>query len=202
MSLNPSFSQEPIREVGLAVTLAPESEHRVRPALDLAPDAAGEVHAEEGKSRVGDGVDEVPAQAASFGDQLVVLPPERHDARRGFESGEARDTVAVQPGAVNDARRPELPAARRHDHVSVALTNSRHARLELEERKLEADLIDACLSECDQDWVALARQVRKKKFGSDLPADFKEAARQMHFLQYRGFESGQIQRAVEPHGDD
>ncbi len=75
-------------------------------------------------------------------------------------------------------------------------------RLELEERKLEADLIDACLSECDQDWVALARQVRKKKFGSDLPADFKEAARQMHFLQYRGFESGQIQRAVEPHGDD
>jgi len=75
-------------------------------------------------------------------------------------------------------------------------------RLELEERKLEAGLIDACLSECDQDWEAMARQVREKKYGSDLPADFKEKARQMRFLQYRGFESGQIQRAVALHGND
>ncbi len=74
-------------------------------------------------------------------------------------------------------------------------------RLELEERKLEAGLIDECLSECDQDWVAMARQIREKKFGPDLPADFKEKARQMRFLQYRGFEPGQIQRAVAPHGD-
>ncbi len=75
-------------------------------------------------------------------------------------------------------------------------------RLELEERKLEAGLIDECLLKCDQDWLAMARQVREKKFGSDLPADFKEKARQMRFLQYRGFETGQIQRAVAAHGDD
>ncbi len=75
-------------------------------------------------------------------------------------------------------------------------------RIELEERKLEAGLIDELLSKCDQDWVAMARQVREKKFGPDLPADFKEKARQMRFLQYRGFEPGQIQRAVAPHGDD
>ncbi len=74
-------------------------------------------------------------------------------------------------------------------------------RLELEERKLEAGLIDECLSACDQDWVAMARQVREKKFGPDLPAGFKEKSRQMRFLQYRGFEPGQIQPAVAPHGD-
>ncbi len=75
-------------------------------------------------------------------------------------------------------------------------------RIDLEERNLEAGLIDELLSKCDQDWVAMARQVREKKFGPDLPADFKEKARQMRFLQYRGFEPGQIQRAVAPHGDD
>jgi len=75
-------------------------------------------------------------------------------------------------------------------------------RLEFEERRLEAGLVDEVLSACDEDWVAMARQIREKKFGPGLPADFKEKARQMRFLQYRGFEPGQIQSAVNPHGDD
>ncbi len=76
------------------------------------------------------------------------------------------------------------------------------ARLELQERRLEASLVDEILSECDANWVAMARQVREKKFGPELPADFKEKARQMRFLQQRGFEPGQIQAAVASHGDD
>lgn len=75
-------------------------------------------------------------------------------------------------------------------------------RLELDERKLEAGLVDELLSERDQDWVAMARQTREKKFGPDFPAVFKEKARQMRFLQYRGFEPGQIQAAVVPDGDE
>jgi regulatory protein len=74
-------------------------------------------------------------------------------------------------------------------------------RLDLEERKLEASLVDEILSGCDANWVAMARQVREKKFGHELPADFKEKARQMRFLQQRGFESGQIQAAVASHAD-
>ncbi len=74
-------------------------------------------------------------------------------------------------------------------------------RLDLGERKLEAGLIDELLSECDEDWRALARQTREKKFGVELPVEFKEKARQMRFLQYRGFESGQIQAAIAPRGD-
>jgi len=69
-------------------------------------------------------------------------------------------------------------------------------RLELEERRLDSGLIDEVLSECEEDWCAMARQIREKKFGPDLPADFKERARQMRFLQYRGFEPGQIQAAM------
>jgi len=75
-------------------------------------------------------------------------------------------------------------------------------RQELGERGLNAGLIDGVLEDVTEDWFELARQVRRKKFGSDLPRDFKEKARQMRFLQYRGFESGHIQAAISPHGED
>ena len=31
------------------------------------------------------------------------------------------------------------------------------------------------------------QQVREKKFGADLPGEYAERAKQMRFLQYRGF---------------
>jgi regulatory protein len=75
-------------------------------------------------------------------------------------------------------------------------------RLDLDERKLESSLIDELLSECSEDWIAMAQQIRKKKFGPKLPVEFKEKARQMSFLQYRGFESNQIQAAIMSHGQE
>jgi regulatory protein len=75
-------------------------------------------------------------------------------------------------------------------------------RQELGERGLNAGMIEAVLEDVAEDWCALARQVRDKKFGPGLPRDFKEKARQMRFLQYRGFDSEHIQAAVSPHGDD
>ncbi len=75
-------------------------------------------------------------------------------------------------------------------------------RQELGERGLNAGMIEAVLEDVAEDWNALARQVRDKKFGPGLPRDFKEKARQMRFLQYRGFDADHIQAAVSPHGDD
>lgn len=40
------------------------------------------------------------------------------------------------------------------------------------------------------DWLALAVEARVKKYGDALPKDAKEKARQLRFLQYRGFEMG------------
>ncbi len=74
-------------------------------------------------------------------------------------------------------------------------------RIELEDRRVESGLVAEILSQCDEDWIAMARQVRAKKFGPELPPDFREKARQMRFLQQRGFESGQIQSAVTSHED-
>jgi len=72
---------------------------------------------------------------------------------------------------------------------------------ELGERGIPAGLIDEILAESSEDWHSLAREVRVKKFGRALPADFKDKARQMRFLQYRGFEPDQIQHAVSAHAE-
>jgi len=73
---------------------------------------------------------------------------------------------------------------------------------ELKERGLRPSAIEDALAEVGQDWFELARHVRTRKFGDALPGDFTEKARQMRFLQYRGFEAEQIQAAVRAHGDD
>ncbi len=74
-------------------------------------------------------------------------------------------------------------------------------RADLREKGVTSSLIHAGLEGANQDWYALAVDVRLKKFGSDTPANFKEKARQMRFLQSRGFESDHISVAVSASGD-
>ena len=45
------------------------------------------------------------------------------------------------------------------------------------------------------DWFELAKEVRKKKFGQNLPLDYKTQAKQKRFLQSRGFGFDQINKA-------
>ena len=69
-------------------------------------------------------------------------------------------------------------------------------RADLRARGVAGSEIDAAIEQAGQDWYSLARDVRLKKFGSDTPFEFKEKARQMRFLQSRGFEPDQVQAAV------
>ena len=69
-------------------------------------------------------------------------------------------------------------------------------RADLRQRGVAAALIDAALIEADQDWHEIALEVRVRKFGTGRTGDFKEKARQMRFLQSRGFEQDQIRSAV------
>ena len=75
-------------------------------------------------------------------------------------------------------------------------------RAELRERGVDTGLIHESMSEAQNDWFELARQVREKRFGHALPGDFKERAKQMRFLQYRGFDSAQIHAALETEYQD
>ena len=54
---------------------------------------------------------------------------------------------------------------------------------------------EMAIDESAADWHGLARNVRLRKFGAGEPADFKAKAKQMRFLQYRGFEQDHIQSA-------
>lgn len=46
-------------------------------------------------------------------------------------------------------------------------------------------------------WLKLATQARTKKYGDTIPATPKEKARQLRFLQYRGFEMGVCLEALK-----
>jgi len=63
---------------------------------------------------------------------------------------------------------------------------------ELRGRGIDVDLVDACIDSYGEQWLELVREVREKKFGRPLPADFRERSRQMRFLQQRGFTSAQV----------
>jgi len=72
-------------------------------------------------------------------------------------------------------------------------------RMELKRRGLAGELIRRYLDVGSQTWANLASEVRQRKFGANMPDDFSEKARQMRFLEYRGFTGDQIRSAV---GDD
>jgi len=46
------------------------------------------------------------------------------------------------------------------------------------------------------DWQTLAAEVRRRKFGAQAPREWSERARQMRFLQYRGFSGDHVAHAL------
>ena len=70
-------------------------------------------------------------------------------------------------------------------------------RAELAQRGVADAEVEGALHEADVDWLATIRAVRRKRFGPSPPRDYLERARQARFLEYRGFDSGQIRAALE-----
>ena len=60
-------------------------------------------------------------------------------------------------------------------------------KAELRERGLSDEQIEQALQELVIDWCEVASEVLEKKFGPEPPADVKEKARRLRFMQYRGF---------------
>jgi regulatory protein len=67
---------------------------------------------------------------------------------------------------------------------------------ELRERGVSEKIQATWLDFTDPQWLERVAQVRSKRFGDDLPGDYKERARQARFLQYRGFTTDQIKQAL------
>ena len=114
--------------------------------------------------------------------------------RFGFDADVADDAVAqlVDDGLQSDTRFAEAFIRSR---ISQGKGQTK-IRAELREHGLNDGVIEDGLEDAEQDWFALAIDVRLKKFGAEPPDGFKEKARQMRFLQSRGFDTDQIQVAV------
>ena len=61
-----------------------------------------------------------------------------------------------------------------------------------QKKNLETHYLNDAFNACEIDWFTLAKEVRNKKFGSDVPGEWKDKAKQMRFMQTRGFELDQI----------
>lgn len=82
---------------------------------------------------------------------------------------------------LSDARTAEQVVQQRRSRFGT-----RRITHELREKGISEELITAALPELKERELAVAREIWQKKFGS-LPQDAKEKAKQMRFLQARGF---------------
>ena len=114
-------------------------------------------------------------------------------ADKGFDRGIAEQAVCqlTDEGLQSDARFAESFVQSRINQGKGPV----RIRMDLGQRGISDTTIEIAIEDADPDWRALAREQRQKKFGAAAPSDFKEKARQMRFLQYRGFEQDHIQSA-------
>ncbi|UOG90531.1 MAG: recombination regulator RecX [Candidatus Thiothrix sulfatifontis] len=68
---------------------------------------------------------------------------------------------------------------------------------ELREHGVDDATAAQALAEADVDWHDLACEQRIKKFGGEIPADYKERARQSRFLAGCGFYTDAIKAAFQ-----
>ncbi len=123
-----------------------------------------------------------------------VLELRRKLAQRGFGDG-LLETVLddlVTHNLLSDHRFAEVYARTRIERGYGPL----RIRAELRERGIDAALAAAALEAEAPDWTECAREARLRRFGEDAPADYREKARQMRFLQQRGFDGDQIRAAL------
>ena len=77
----------------------------------------------------------------------------------------------------------------------------RRIEQELKQRGVEQSLVRSALQSAEVDWDELACDTRRKKFRGK-PGDAQERAKQMRFLEYRGFDAAQIRQALKQAATD
>ena len=61
-----------------------------------------------------------------------------------------------------------------------------------QQRGVNRELVEALLTQQQVDWRARCREVHQRKFGDTAPADRKQWAKRVRYLQQRGFNSDEI----------
>jgi regulatory protein len=68
---------------------------------------------------------------------------------------------------------------------------------ELRHKGLSPSQFAEALDRLEIDWHSVAAQAYRKKFGATMPADLRDKARRLRFLQYRGFTAEQVSALLE-----
>ena len=118
--------------------------------------------------------------------------------RREFDAAVIDAVLAqlVDEGYVSNARFAEVFVRSRHERGTGPL----RIRAELRDRGVEESLVEDAFRELAADWFDAACRQRDKRFGATPPQDFRERARQMRFLQQRGFSGEQARAAMDAPG--
>ncbi|MFH1766752.1 MAG: regulatory protein RecX [Patescibacteria group bacterium] len=114
--------------------------------------------------------------------------------KKGFDEEMVNKELALlqSKGLQDDNRYAELYIRMRINKGFGAIK----IRAELLEKKLNKQDIDLFLNNKNINWKNQASLVRLKKFGAQHPVAIKEKAKQLRFLQSRGFTTEQIRSVI------
>ena len=68
---------------------------------------------------------------------------------------------------------------------------------ELEQKKMPSNIIQSVIENTNTDWIALAEEVKMRKFGEKVPENIKDKAKQTRFLYSRGFSNEHIRKVLK-----
>lgn len=113
---------------------------------------------------------------------------------KGYSSSDVDDVIAqlINDKYLNDERFTEVFV---NSKIKRGLGPMR-IQLELQQRSIDESLIGEYLDFNQPQWFERARDVRRKRFGDDLPVEINEKAKQIRFLQQRGFMQQHIMNII------
>ncbi|REG78305.1 regulatory protein RecX [Marinomonas pollencensis] len=119
---------------------------------------------------------------------------------RGHNEEDIANTLQslIEMNYLNDQRFAEIFVRNRISKPLGAL----RIKQELSRKGIPEELANQAIENIDADWFELAKELKERKFGVTKYQDFKEKAKQIRYLQYRGFNFDQINYALEPESDD
>ncbi|MCP4077212.1 MAG: regulatory protein RecX [Gammaproteobacteria bacterium] len=111
---------------------------------------------------------------------------------RGFEPDEIDVALEklVSENLLNDDRFTESYV---HYRVQKGFGPLR-IKNELSDKGIDNEIIQNQMESYESAWSELMQQQRIKKFGAEIPADYKEKMKQARFLQNRGFSPESVMR--------
>lgn len=150
---------------------------------------------------------QVPEQVASYRQirwtGMEILARREHSHRELQQKLTLRypDSMTLIEQVIEDLKHELLQSDERYTEAYVVMRKRKgygpqRLQQELKEKGVEQSLVLDELCKPEHDWFEQAKDVLRKKF-KEPARDMKERAKQIRFLQYRGFAHDQIQEAMK-----